>query len=147
MLSTEVLEKTLEVLLDHKEIQPVNPKGNQFSIFIGRTDAEADTPILLPPDANNWLIGKEDSDAGKDWGQEEKGTTEDEMIGWHHWLNRHESEQAPEDSEGQRNLERCSPWGRKKLDTTERLDWLMLNESVEKHLGEEWQSVLFESQW
>ena len=88
---TVVLEQTLESPLDYKEIQPVHPKGNQFWIFIGKTDAEAETPIFWPPDAKTWLIGK-DPDAGKDWGQEEKGTTEDEMVGWHHQLNGHESE-------------------------------------------------------
>ena len=88
---TVVLEKTLESLLDSKEIHPVHPKGNLSWIFIGRTDAEAEAPILWPPDVKNWLIGK-DPDAGKDWRQEEKGTTEDEMVGWHHWLNRHEFE-------------------------------------------------------
>ena len=82
-----VPEKTLESLLDSKEIQPVHPKGNQSWIFIGRTDAEAEAPILWPPDAKNWLIGK-DPDAGKDWRREEKGMTEEEMVGWHHWLNR-----------------------------------------------------------
>ena len=82
---TVVLEKTLESPLDCKEIQPVHPKGSQSWIFIGRTDAEAETPILWPPDVKNWLIWK-DPDAGKDWGQEEKGTTEDEMVGWHHYL-------------------------------------------------------------
>ena len=86
---TVVLEKTLESSLDSKEIQPVYPKGNQCWIFIGRTDAEAETPIFWPPDVKNWLIWK-DPDAGKDWRQEEKGTTEDEMVGWHHWLNGHE---------------------------------------------------------
>ena len=86
---TVVGEKTLESLLDCKEIQPVHPKGNQSWIFIGRTDAEAETVILWPPDVKNWLIGK-DSDAGTDWRWEKKGTTEDEMIGWHHWLNWHE---------------------------------------------------------
>ena len=88
---TVVLEKTLEKPLDCKEIQLVNPKGNQSWIFIGRTDAEA--PILWPPDTKNWLMGK-DPDVGKDWRQEEKGTTEDEMVGWHHWLHAHESEQT-----------------------------------------------------
>ena len=83
-----MLEKTLESPLDNKEIQPVNPKGNQSWIFFGRTDAEAETPILWPPDAKSWLIWK-DPDAGKDWGQEEKGMTEDEMVGRHHWLNEH----------------------------------------------------------
>ena len=88
---TVVLEKTLESPLDSKEIQPVHPKGDQSWIFIGRTDAEAETPILWPPDAKNWLIGK-NPDAGKDWRQEEKGMTEDEMVEWYHWLNGHEFE-------------------------------------------------------
>ena len=88
---TMVMEKTLESPLDCKEIQPVHPKGNQSWIFIERTDAEAEAPILWPPDAKNWLIWK-DPDAGKDWRQEEKGMTEDEMVGWHHWLNGHEFE-------------------------------------------------------
>ena len=83
---TVVLEKTLESPLDYKEIQPAQPKGNQFWIFIRRTDAEAETPIIWPPDAKSWLIWK-DPDAGKDWTQEEKGMTEDEMIEWHHWVN------------------------------------------------------------
>ena len=83
-----VLEKTLESPLDSKEIQPVHPKGDQSWVFIGRTDIEAETPILWPPDAKSWLIGK-DPDAGKGWGQEEKGTTEDEVVGWHHRLNGH----------------------------------------------------------
>ena len=91
---TVVLEKSLENLLDCKEIQPVHPKGNQSWIFIGRTDAEPEAPILWPPDVKNWLIWK-DLDAGKDWRWEEKGTTEDEMVGWHHRLNGHELEQAP----------------------------------------------------
>ena len=86
---TVVLEKTLESPLDHKEIQPVHPKRDQSWVFIGRTDAEAETPILWPPDAKSWLIGK-DPDVGRDWGQEEKGTREDEMARWHHWLNGHE---------------------------------------------------------
>ena len=90
-LWTVVLEKTLESPLDCKKIQLVLPKGDQFWVFIGRTDAEAETPILWPPDVKNWLIGK-DPNAGKDWRQEEKGTTEDEMVGWHHRLNGHEFE-------------------------------------------------------
>ena len=85
---------TLESPLDCKEIQPLHPKGDQSWLFIGRTDAEAEDPILRPPDAKNWLLGK-DPDAGKDWGQEEKGTTEDKMVGWHYRLDRHEFEQAP----------------------------------------------------
>ena len=95
-----MLEKTLESPLDCKEIQPVHPKGDQSWMFIGRTDAKAEAPILWPPDAKNWLIWK-DPDAGKDWRQEEKGTTEDEIVGWYYQLNRHEFEQAPGVSDGQ----------------------------------------------
>ena len=95
-----VLEKTLESLLDCKEIKPVNPKGNQPWIFIGRTDAEVEAPIIWPPDVKSQFI-KKDPDAGKDWRQEEKGKTEDKMVGWHHWLNGHEFEQALGDGEGQ----------------------------------------------
>ena len=124
--STVVLEKTLESPLDHKEVKPVNPKGNQFWIFIGRTDAEVETPILWPPDAKNLLLRK-DPDAGKDWRQEEKGMTEDEMVGWHHWLSEHEFEQAPEVGGGQGGLACCSLWGHKELDRTERLIWTQLN--------------------
>ena len=113
---TVVLEKTLESPLDGK-IKPVHPKGNQSSIFIGRTNAEAKAPIHCPPVAKNWLIGK-DPDAGKDWRQEEKGTTEDEMIGRQHRLNGHEFEQTLGDSEGQGSLACCSPWGSKELDMT-----------------------------
>ena len=97
---TMVLEKMLLIFLDCKEIQPVNPEGNQSWIFIGRTDAEVSAPILWPPDAKNWLTGK-GPESGKDWRWEKKGTTEDEMVGWHHWLDRHESEQAPEVGDGQ----------------------------------------------
>ena len=100
---TVVLEKTLESPLDCKEIKPVNPKGNQSWIFSGKTDAKAETPILWPPDAKNWLIGK-DSDAGKDWKQVEKGTTEDKMAGWHHRLDGHEFEQALGVGDGQGSL-------------------------------------------
>ena len=98
-----------------------NPKGNQSWISTGRTDAEAEAPILWPPDGKNWLIGK-DSDAGKDWKQEEKGTTEDEMVGWHHWLHGHEFEHALGDSEGQGSLACCTPWGCKESDTTDKTD-------------------------
>ena len=122
---TVVLEKTLESPLYCKEIQPVNPKGNQSCVFTGRTDAEAEAPILWPPDMKNWLIGK-DPDAGKDWRQKEKGMTEDEMVGWHHWLKRHEFEWAPGVGEGQGRLVCCSPWGHKELDMTEQLNWLNL---------------------
>ena len=110
--------------LDCKEIKPVNPKGNQSWIFIGRTDAEAETPILRPPDVKDWLLGK-DPDAGKDWRQEEKGMTEDEMIGWHYWLDGHAFEQALGVGSGQGNLACCSPWGCKELDPTEQLNWLI----------------------
>ena len=119
---TVVLEKTLESLLDSKEIKPVRPKGNQLLLFIGRTDAEAEAPIFWLPDAKNWLIGN--PDAGKDWRQEEKGTAEDEMIGWHHRLNEHEFEQASEVGDGQGTLACCSPWGCKESDTTQWLNWL-----------------------
>ena len=114
--------RTLESPLDCKEIQPVNPKGNQSWIFTGRTDAAAETPILWPSDGRNWLIGK-DPDAGKDWRQEEKGTTEDEMVGWHHWLDAHEFEKALRVGDGQGSPACCSPWGRKESDMTERLNW------------------------
>ena len=100
---TVVLQMTLESLLDCKEIKPVSPKGNQTGIFIERTDAEAKSPVLLPPDEKSQLIGK-DPDAGKAWGQEEKGVTEDEMVGWHHWLSGHEFEQTPGRSEGQGSI-------------------------------------------
>ena len=103
---TVVLEKTLESPLDSKKIKPGNPKGNQVWIFIESIDAEAETPILLPPGVKNWLIGK-DPDLGKDWGQEEKGVTEDEMVGWHHWINQYE--QGLGDSKGQGSLVCCSP--------------------------------------
>ena len=118
---TVVLEKTLESPLDCKEIQPVHPKGDQSWIFIGRTDAEAETPILWPPDGKSWLIWK-DPDVGRDWGQEEKGMTEDEMAGWHHWLDGRESEWTPGVGDGQGGLACCGPWGHKELDTTERLN-------------------------
>ena len=107
---TMVLEKTLESPLDCKEIKPVNPKGNQPWIFIGRTDAEAEAPVLWPPDVKIRFTEKY-PDAGKDWREEEKRTTEDKMVGWHHWLNGHEFKQAPGDDEGQGRLECCSPWG------------------------------------
>ena len=119
---TMVLEKTLENPLDCKDIKPVNPKGNQSWIFIGRTDAEAETPIIWPPDMKKWLIGK-DPNAGKDWRWEEKRTTEDEMVGWHHRLNGHEFEQAPGVGDEQGGLAWCSPWGHKESDTTEWLNW------------------------
>ena len=122
------VEKTLESPLDCKEIQPVHSKGDQSSVFIGRTDVEAETPILWPPNAKSWLIWK-DPDAGEDWGQKEKATTEDEMVGWHHWLNGHGFGWTPGVGDGQRGLAYCGSWGRKELDTTERLDWILLVQS------------------
>ena len=116
------LKKTLESSLDCKEIQPVHPKGNQSWIFIGRTDAEAEVPILCPPDAKNWLIEK-DPDPGKDYSQEEKGKTEDEMVGWHHQLHGREFEQAPGVDDGQKSLSWCSQLGHKEL-VTEFLNWI-----------------------
>ena len=120
---TVVLERTPESPLDCKEIKPVCSKGNQSWIFIGRTDAE--TPILWPCDVKNWLVGK-DPDSGKDWRREEKGMTEDEMVGWHHQCHGREFEQAPGDGEGQRSLLCCSPWDCKELDTTKQLNWTEL---------------------
>ena len=120
---TVVLEKTLESPLESKEIKLVSPKGNQSWIFIGRADAETEVPIIWPPDVKSQFIRK-DPDAGRDWRQEEKEMTEDEMVGWHHWLNGHEFEQTPRDGEGQGSLACCSAWGRKQLDVTE---WLNNN--------------------
>ena len=114
---TVVLEMTLESSLDCKEIKPVNPKGSQPWIFIGRTGAEAEAPILWPPDAKSWLIGK-DRDSGKDRRQEAKEMTKDEMVGWHHRLDEHEFEQAPGDGERQGSLVCCSPWSRRELNKT-----------------------------
>ena len=119
---TVVLEKTLESPLDCKEIQPVRPKGDQSWVFIGRTDAEAETPILWPPDAKSWLIGK-DPDAGKDWRQEGKGMTEVKMVGWHHRLNGHGFGWTPGVGDGQGGLACCGSWGHKESDTTEQLNW------------------------
>ena len=120
---TVVLEKTLESPLDRKEIKSVNAKGNQSWIFFGMTDAEAEVPIFWPPDVKNWLLEK-DPDAGKDWRQEEEGVTEDELVGWHHWLNAYEFEQALGVGDGQGSLVCCSPGGRKKSDMTEQLNWI-----------------------
>ena len=119
---TVVLEKTLESPLDYKEIQPVYPKGDQSWVFIGRSDVGAETPVLWPPDAKSRLIWK-DPDAGKDWGQKEKGTTEDEMVGWHHRLNGQGFGWIPGVGDGQGGLACCSSWGRKESDTTEQLNW------------------------
>ena len=120
---TVVLEKTLESLLDCKEIHPVHSKGDQSWVFIGRTDAEAETPILWPPHVKSWLTGK-DPDAGRNWGQEEKGMTEDELAGWHHRLDGHEFEWTPGVGAGQGGgLACCDSWGRKESDMSEQLNW------------------------
>ena len=127
------LQKTLENPLDCKEIKPVHPKGSQsWILFIGRIVAEAEAPILWPPDVKNWLIRK-DPDSGKDWRQE-KGTTEDEMVGWHHWLNGHAFEQALGVGDGQGSLACCSPWGRKESDMTEGLNCLFSIQQNDKNL-------------
>ena len=127
---TVVLENTLEGPLDFKEIQPVHSKGDQSWVFFGRNDAKAETPVLRPPHAKSWLSGK-DSDAGRDWGQEEKGTTEDEMAGWHHGLDGCEFEWTPGVGDGQGGLACCNSWGCKESDTTELLNW---TESLLDHL-------------
>ena len=129
----------VESPLDCKENKPVHPKRNRSWKFVGRTDAKAETPILWPPDAKNWLIGK-DPDAGKDWGQEEKGMTEDEMVGWHHQLYGHEFEQASWIDDGQESLACYSPWGSKESDTIEQLKWTELN----RNKDECWRIDVFE---
>ena len=123
---TVVLDKTLESPLDCKEIQPVHPKGNQSWIFIGRTDAEAEAPMLWPSDARNWLLRK-DPDAGKDWRQQKKGMTEKEMVGWHHQLYGHEFEQALGVGDGQGSVVWSSPWGCKESNMTEWWNWTKLS--------------------
>ena len=123
---TVVLEKSLESPLDCKEIQSVHSKGDQSWVFFGRNDAQTETPILWSPHAKSWLIGK-DPDAGRDWRQEEKGTTEDEMAGWHHRLNGHKFEWTPGVGDGQGGLVCCDSWGCKESDMTERLNWTELN--------------------
>ena len=126
--------ETPESPFDCKEIKPVNPKGNQSWIFIGGTDAEAEAPMLCSPDVKSWFIGK-DADAGKDWRWEEKGTTEDEIVRWHHQLDRHEFEQALGVGDWQGRLACCSPWGCKKSDMTEQLNWTELKGRMSaKHL-------------
>ena len=120
-----VLEKTLESPLDCKEIQPVHPRGDQPCDFFGRNDAKAETPALWPPHVKSWLIGK-DPDAGRDWGQEKKGMTEDEMAGWHHWLYGHGFGWTPRVCDGQGGLACCDSWGCKESDRTERLNWTEL---------------------
>ena len=137
---TVVLQKTLEGPLHCKEIQPVHPKGNQSWVFIGRADVEAEAPILWPPDVKSWLIWKV-PDAGKSWRQE-KGMTEDEIVGWHHQLNGHEFEQALGVGDGQGSLVCCSAWGCKDLDTTEWLNW---TEALEKSSESESHSVVSDS--
>ena len=130
-----MLEKTLESPLDCKEIQPVHSKGDQSWVFIGRTDAEAETPILWPPDAKNWLIGK-DPDAGRDWGQEEKGMTEDEMAGWHHRLDGQEFEWTPGVGDGQGGLVCCNSWGHEESDNwVTEPNWTELKEATKGKLS------------
>ena len=129
---TMVLEKTLESPLDCKKIKPVHLKGGQSWIFIGKTYVEAETPILRPPDAKNWLIWK-DPDGGKYWGQEEKGTTEEEMVEWHHLLNGHEFGWTPGDGDGQGGLACCSLWCHKQSDMTEWLNWTELEKGFWKN--------------
>ena len=120
--------------LDCKEIQPIHSEGDQPWDFFGGNDAkENDTPVFWPPHAKSWLIGK-DSDAGRDWGQEEKGTTEDEMAGWHHLLDGRESEWTPGDGDGQGGLACCDSWGGKESNTTERLNWTELNHTAPQPL-------------
>ena len=123
---TVVLEKTPESPLDYKEIQPVCPKGDQSWVFFGRNDAEAETPVPWSPHAKSWLIWK-DSDLGRDWWQEEKGMTEDELAGWHHGLDGRESEWTAGDGDGQGGLVCCDSWSRKESDMTESLNWIALN--------------------
>ena len=133
------LVKTLESPLDSKEIKSVNPKRNQSWRFIGRIAVEAETPILWPCNSKNWLIGK-DPDTGKDWRQEEKGMTENEMVGWHHRLDGHEFEQTPGDSEGQGSLACCSPWGCKSQ--TWLSDWTMKLVNLLDFCGKEWKAIV-----
>ena len=140
-----MLEKTLETPLDCTEIKSLNSKGNQFWIFTGRTDAEAEAPILWPPDAKNWLIGK-DPDARKDWGQGEKGMTEGKIVGWHHQLNGYEFEQTLRDGEGQGSLACCSPWDRKSR--TWLSDWTTINGRYKRGvLREKWDDKGLASSW
>ena len=141
-----VLKKTLESPLDCKEIQPVSPKGNQPWMFIERINAKGKALILWPPDVKNWLIWK-DPDAGKNWRQEEKGTMEDEIIEWHHWLHAQEFEQVPGVGDGQGSLMCCSPWGHKESDTTEWLNWTVSyiadgNENIYSHFGKQFVNFL-----
>ena len=145
---TVVLEKTLESPLDCKEIQPVHSKGDQSWVFFRRTDVEAEIPVLWPPDTKGWLIWKDWENAGKDWGQEEKGTTEDEMVGWHHRIDGHGFGWTPGVGDGQGGLACCDSWGRKELDTTEWLNWtehhkgksMLINDNYE--LDANWDPVI-----
>ena len=136
---TVVLEKTLESSLDCKEIQSVHSKWDQSWDFFGGNDAEAETPVLWPPHVKSWLTGK-DPDAGKDWEQEEKGMTEDEMVGWHHRLNGHEFGRTPGVGDGQGRLACCSSWGCKELDTTEWLNWL--NRTIKYFFKQQWDNKI-----
>ena len=145
-----MLEKTLESPLDCKEIQSVHPKGDQSWVFIGRTDVEAEAPILWPPDAESWFIRK-DPDAGKDWRLEEKGSTEDEMAGWHHWVNAHEFVWTLGVGDGQGGLKCCSPWGHKESDTTEQLNWTGTGkdwkQEVKRMTGDGWMASPTQCTW
>ena len=142
---TAVLEKTLESSLDCQEIQPAHPKGNQSWIFTGRTDVEAETPILWPLDAKNWLTGK-DRDAVKDWREEETGTTENVTVGWHHRLDGQEFEQALGGGDGQGSLVCCSPWGPKESDMTEWLNWILLRTGSDSSFHF-WRSLFTLTNW
>ena len=126
--------------LAYKEIQPVHPNGDQPWDFFGENDAKAETPVLWPPHTKSWLIGK-DFDVGRDWGQEEKGTTKDEMAGWHHWLDEHESEWTPGVGDGQGGLACCDSWGRKEPDMTERLNGTELKEFPKKTFGNKFSKI------
>ena len=146
-----VLEKTLEPPWDHKEIQPVHSKGDQSWVFIGSTDAKAEIPILWPPHVKSWLIGK-DSDAERDWGQEKKGITEDEMVRSHHGLDGHESEWTPEVDDEQGGLACCDSWCCKESDMTERLNWTELKLEKPGSLNSaqtihELRTSIFELEW
>ena len=142
MLLTVVLGMTLEGTLNYKEIQPVHPKGDQSWVFIGETDFEAETSILWPPDAKSWLFGK-DPDARKDWGQEEKGTSEDEMFWWHHWLNGHGFEWTLGVGDRQGSLACCGSWNHEELDTTEQINEIELIVLVQNLLSKSRATSLF----
>ena len=146
MFWTVVLEKTLESPLDCKEIQPVHSEGDQPWDFFGRNDAKAKTPILWPPHGKSWLIGK-DPDAGRDWGQKEKGMTKDEMSGWHHRLDGCEFKWTPGVGDGQGGLACCNSWGRKESDMTEKLNWTELSLKGLTESYAEQQSLGYTSQW